>query len=220
MKYKVIEIFESINGEGMRAGELAVFLRFAGCNLCCAYCDTMWANAADAPVREMTLSEIIEEVGRFSARNVTVTGGEPLLQKEIGLLLEALLKEGFSVEIETNGSVPLKEMAEKLPKLIFTMDYKLPGSGMESRMLVENFSALRSRDTVKFVVSDRNDLERAYEIAEQCHLNGKCNLLLSPVFDAIVLEEIVAFMKEKAWKDVRMQIQLHKVIWDPQERGV
>ena len=91
---------------------------------------------------------------------------------------------------------------------------------MESHMNVENFAVLTKKDTVKFVVSDRNDLERAYEIAKAYHLNGACNLLLSPVFDAIELEEIVAFMKEKNWKDARMQIQMHKVIWDPQERGV
>lgn len=220
MKYKVVEIFESINGEGMRAGELAVFLRFAGCNLRCSYCDTMWANEADAPFREMELSEIVEKVCQFSVRNVTVTGGEPLLQENIALLLKELLKKGLSVEIETNGSVSLKQLSEELPELIFTMDYKLAGSSMESHMNVENFAVLSKKDTVKFVVSDRNDLNRAYEISNKYQLNRKCNLLLSPVFDAIALEEIVDFMKAKSWKDARMQIQMHKVIWDPQERGV
>ena len=220
MTYKVVEIFESINGEGMRAGELAVFVRFAGCNLRCSYCDTMWANEADTVYQEMELSEIVEKVCQFSVRNVTITGGEPLLQKNVDLLLSELVKKGLSVEIETNGSIPLKELAKNLPELIFTMDYKLAGSSMESHMNVENFAVLTKKDTVKFVVSDRNDLERAYEIAKAYHLNGACNLLLSPVFDAIELEEIVAFMKEKSWKDARMQIQMHKVIWDPQERGV
>jgi 7-carboxy-7-deazaguanine synthase len=220
VKYKVVEIFESINGEGMKAGELAVFIRFQGCNLCCSYCDTMWANEPDAPYMEMELAEIVETVRNYAVRNVTVTGGEPLRQKEIKALLAALDKEGFAVEIETNGSVALAEYAKDLPEVCFTMDYKLPGSGMEQQMETGNFAVLTKKDTVKFVVSSRSDLERAYEVAERYQLGGRCSILLSPVFGAIEPEEIVSFMKEKRWVDARIQIQLHKVIWNPQERGV
>lgn len=220
MKYNVVEIFQSINGEGMRAGELAVFIRFKGCNLRCRYCDTMWANEADAHYTEMTGEEILSQVKAYQVKNVTVTGGEPLLQKGIEVLLMQLAGEGCFVEIETNGSVSLQQFAGLSPQISFTMDYKLSGSGMEEQMCTDNFALLNRNDTVKFVVSDRKDLERAFEISEKFLLGGRCNLLISPVFGEIVLEEIVEFMKEHHWVDARMQLQLHKVIWDPDERGV
>lgn len=220
MKYNVVEIFQSINGEGMKAGELAVFVRFKGCNLRCRYCDTMWANEADTVYTEMDEEEIICEVKKCYVKNVTVTGGEPLLQKGIEVLLKRLTEEGFWVEIETNGSIFLKNFIAISPKLSFTMDYKLAGSEMEEKMCTDNFALLSKKDTVKFVVSGREDLERAFAVAEEFSLGEKCNILLSPVFDEIALEEIVVFMKEHHWTDARMQIQMHKVIWDPQERGV
>ena len=220
MKYNVVEIFQSINGEGMKAGELAVFVRFKGCNLRCRYCDTMWANEADAVCTVMTEEEIICEVKKSQVRNVTVTGGEPLLQPGVELLLKRLTEEGFWVEIETNGSVSLEKFIVISPKISFTMDYKLAGSDMEEKMCTDNFALLEKKDTVKFVVSGRADLERAFSVAEEFALGQKCNILLSPVFQEIALEEIVEFMKEYHWTDARMQIQMHKVIWDPQERGV
>ena len=103
---------------------------------------------------------------------------------------------------------------------VFTMDYKLRGSGMESGMSIGNFNYLCKNDTVKFVVSDEEDLERAYEISKRYHLNGKCNLILSPVFGRIEPEEIVTFLIENQLNDVKLQLQLHKYIWDPQKRGV
>lgn len=220
MKYKVVEIFQSINGEGMKAGELAVFVRFQGCNLRCRYCDTTWANEADAPCTQMDEDELLREVKKYAVKNVTITGGEPLLQKGIAGLLRKLSMAGMAVEIETNGSVPLKEFAALSPDISFTMDYKLAGSGMEDKMCTDNFSLLTAKDTVKFVVSGRADLERAFQVTEEFSLGGRCNILLSPVFGEIVLEEIVEFMKEYHWTDARMQIQMHKVIWNPQKRGV
>ncbi len=220
MKYKVAEIFESINGEGMKAGELSLFIRFAGCNLCCSYCDTKWANGQDASYTEMGLDEIIEKVQGCQVKNITVTGGEPLLQNGVGTLLQALSDKGFYVEIETNGSIPLQEFAKELPDVVFTMDYKLPSSGMEQQMDTGNFAVLQKKDTVKFVVSDRADLKRAFAVSQEYSLGCKCNILLSPVFGAIEPEEIVTFMKENHWTDARLQVQLHKVIWDPQKRGV
>lgn len=220
MKYRVAEIFQSINGEGKKAGELAVFVRFCGCNLHCDYCDTMWANEPDCAAKIMDADEILKAVQHYPAKNVTLTGGEPLLQEGIEELLWALLQAGFAVEIETNGSVALQDIAPVSQKITFTMDYKLPGSGMEAAMVPENFDCLTERDAVKFVVSDRRDLLRAHEVAG-AYLKGKqCAILLSPVFDRIEPAEIVEFMKEYGWTEARLQIQLHKVIWDPQERGV
>lgn len=220
MKYNVVEIFQSINGEGMKAGELAAFVRFKGCNLRCRYCDTMWANEADAAYTEMDEEEIIHAIKECQVKNVTVTGGEPLLQKGMDALLKRMVEEGFLVEIETNGSIPLEKFYAISKSISFTMDYKLAGSGMEQKMHTENFALLDKKDTVKFVVAQKEDLERAFAVAEKFSLNGACNILLSPVFDEIALEEIVEFMKEHHWTDARMQIQMHKVIWNPQERGV
>lgn len=220
MKYEVVEIFQSINGEGMKAGELAVFLRLKGCNLSCRYCDTTWANAEDAECRKMDEEEILDEIKQYKVRNVTVTGGEPLLRRGMRLLLTKLTEAGFYVEIETNGSVPLQEFAGISPKLSFTMDYKLGGSGMEDKMDTGNFSLLTKRDTVKFVVSDNRDMERAYDVSKRFLSDGQCNLLISPVFGEISLEEIVEFMKAHHWTEARMQLQMHKIIWNPEKRGV
>lgn len=220
MEYKVVEIFQSINGEGMKAGELSVFVRMQGCNLSCEYCDTSWANTADAIYQSMTAKDIISRVKEERVKNVTLTGGEPLLQPNISELLLGLAKAGFVVEIETNGSVSLKEFVNLSSQISFTMDYKLAGSKMEQKMDVSNFSLLRKKDTVKFVVSDREDLERAYEVTRKYLAEGQCNILLSPVFGKIEPEEMVEFMKEKHWTKARLQLQMHKIIWDPQKRGV
>ena len=220
MRYEVVEIFQSINGEGMKAGELAAFIRLKGCNLNCRYCDTMWANEEDAFCTEMDEEEIIREVNQYHVKNVTVTGGEPLFRKGMGKLLKRLVKEGYAVEIETNGSVSIREFALISPNISFTMDYKLPGSGMEENMCVGNFSLLTGNDTVKLVVSGREDLENAYKVTEQFSLTERCHVLLSPAFGETRPEEIVDFMKERHWTEVRMQIQMHKVIWDANQRGV
>ena len=221
MSFKVVEIFESINGEGMRAGELAVFVRMKGCNLSCNYCDTMWANKPDCEFEEMTAEQIVDRVKKSGIKNVTLTGGEPLLQKDADKLLEAFSSEkDIRVEIETNGSIALDPFCKKDRKVIFTMDYKLKGSGMEEQMCLSNFALLQRDDTVKFVVSDQTDLERAYEIEQKYALGQKCHVLISPVFGKIIPADMVAFMMEKKWVTARMQIQMHKVIWDPQARGV
>lgn len=220
MKYNVVEIFQSINGEGMRAGELAVFIRFKGCNLRCRYCDTMWANEETAAFTEMTEDEILFEVKKYQVKNITVTGGEPLLQMGIEKLLERLTKEGYRVEIETNGSVFIRPFVNISPSVSFTMDYKLAGSGMEEKMCMDNFSLLASKDTVKFVVSGIKDLERAFEVSKTYLADSGCNILISPVFGEIAPDRMVEFMKEHHWTEARLQIQLHKVIWHPDERGV
>lgn len=220
MVYKVVEIFQSINGEGMRAGELAVFVRMQGCNLSCEYCDTAWANLANAEYQMMSVDDIVHKVCKNQVKNVTLTGGEPLLQHGIEVLLTKLTDMGFNIEIETNGSIYLKKFIGLSPHISFTMDYKLAGSGMEDKMNTENFSLLTTKDTVKFVVASKEDLERAYEVSKKFLLGRRCHILLSPVFGKIELEEIVEYMKEKHWTEARMQIQMHKVIWDPQKRGV
>lgn len=219
--YKVVEIFTSINGEGRRAGQLALFIRFQKCNLHCSYCDTSWANTDSAAYKELTEDELYDEIKKSGIRNITLTGGEPLLQPEIGVLLHKLAADDtLSVEIETNGSISIEEFSRVKNPPLFTLDYKLPGSGMEAHMKVENFAYLKPDDTVKFVAGSRLDLERAQEIIAGFQLTEKCAVYISPVFGAIAPAEIVEFMKQYRLNGVNLQLQLHKIIWDPQQRGV
>ena len=220
--YKVVELFTSINGEGQRAGQIAVFVRFQGCNLHCSFCDTTWANEKDAKYQLMSEKEICGKILSTGIHNVTLTGGEPLLQENIKELLTLLLGQpSLSIEIETNGSISIKpflSLQGKRPR--FTLDYKLAGSCMESYMDIENYQYLQMEDTVKFVCSDKNDLERAKQIIDHYELTKKSRVYLSPAFGKIEYSDIVAFLLEHKMNDVTMQIQMHKIIWDPNMRGV
>ncbi len=216
---KVVEKFVSINGEGVRAGEAAVFIRFKGCNLACSFCDTKWANEKDCPYEEMSPDDITSYVKDTGITNVTLTGGEPLLQRDIKELITKLLDAGHRVEIETNGSVDIKPFTEG-NRPVFTLDYKLPGSGCEKEMLFTNFEALESCDTVKFVSGSPEDLARAKEVIDSYDLAHRCHVYISPVFGSIEPVEIVDFLIRNKMNDVRLQLQMHKVIWDPEKRGV
>ena len=219
--FKVCEKFVSINGEGIKAGQLSVFVRFKGCNLDCSYCDTKWANEKDADFESMSTDEIVKYVVETSVQNVTLTGGEPLIQPGISGLIKNLKENDLNVEIETNGAVNLKPFcSDETRPDCFTMDYKLPESDMEKYMNTDNFKILRKKDTLKFVASSVNDLKKAKEIIEKYELIGKVNIIFSPVFGKIELTDIVDFLKDNKLNDVRMQLQMHKFIWDPEERGV
>lgn len=218
--YPVAEKFVSINGEASRAGELAVFIRFRGCNLNCSYCDTKWAGSPDSPAEMLSAEELVEYVKSTGVVNVTLTGGEPLLQENLYELIEGLSKINCSVEIETNGSQPIAELSRKPCRPLFTLDYKLPSSGMEDKMLMENYEYLGSSDVVKFVAGSRADLEKAAEIIGKYDLAVRCKVYLSPVYGKIKPAEMVDFMIEKNLNAVRLQLQLHKFIWDPEKRGV
>ena len=149
-----------------------------------------------------------------------MTGGEPLLTEEIAPLIEALGTAGFSVEIETNGSVSLNTFDTLAHRPAFTMDYKCPDSGMENAMNTDNFSLLIPQDTVKFVVSSISDLDKAREICIQYKVAEHCPIFLSPVFGRIEPKEIVEYMIEHHWNEARLQLQMHKFIWPPEQRGV
>jgi 7-carboxy-7-deazaguanine synthase len=221
MKFKVVEKFTSVNGEGALSGQLVVFIRFAGCNLDCSYCDTTWANSMDVGYDFMTSEDIYKYIKSTGIRNVTLTGGEPLLQEGIIELLEVLSKDiSLHVEIETNGSVPLDEFLSIENPPSFTMDYKLPSSNMEDKMNLDNFKYLRDKDTVKFVSGSMEDLQKAKYIIDKYELSGKTKVYISPVFGQIDLEAIVDFMKDNNMNGVNLQMQLHKIIWDPNKRGV
>ena len=216
----VVEKFISINGEGAHAGELAAFIRFRGCNLACSYCDTCWANTENAPAEYETIEELAEWVAETGVHNVTLTGGEPLLHKETGALAELLIENGCRVEIVTNGSISLDRLAAAENRPVFTMDYKLPSSGMEEFMCLNNFRLLGCHDTVKFVSGSIDDLERAAELIREYRLTEHCHVFISPVFGEIDPADIVSFMEERMMNGVRLQLQLHKFIWEPTRRGV
>ena len=219
--YKVVEIFSSINGEGKKAGQIALFIRMQGCNLDCKYCDTSWANEEGCRFHWTSTEEILELVRSMQIKNVTVTGGEPLLQDNIKELFEMLAKEpGVEVEIETNGSVDLIPYLDIANRPSFTMDYKLPSSGAEDEMLMTNLTCIDKRDLVKFVIGDLEDLARAKEVIEEFDLIAKTNVYFSPVWGEIEMEQIVNFMKYHRMNGVTLQLQMHKIIWDPQMRGV
>ncbi len=217
--YEVAEKFISINGEGRLAGRAAVFIRFKGCNLNCSYCDTKWANNRNLVCEKMTGEEIYSYIKSTGIRSVTLTGGEPLLQKDIYSLLEVLCGDDFlKIEIETNGSVSIEPFLRLKNRPSFTLDYKTPSSGMEEHMLLKNYSLIDERDTVKFVCGSREDLERAKSAANSLKLT--CPVYLSPVFGKIDPAEIVDFIIENKMNNVNLQLQLHKFIWDPDKRGV
>lgn len=222
MNFKVIEKFVSVNGEGRLSGQLAVFIRFACCNLNCSYCDTTWANEENVKYDSMTSQDIYEYIKSTEVRNITLTGGEPLLQEGILELLDLLSSDNkLSIEIETNGSIPLEvfsKIKDNPPK--FTMDYKLGSSNMEHMMRTENFEYLSKKDTVKFVAGTFEDLDKTKYIINKYNLVNKTNVYISPVFGKINMEEIVEFMKNNKMNGVTLQMQLHKVIWEPEKRGV
>ncbi len=227
--FKVVEKFVSINGEGRRAGELAVFIRFMGCNLRCSYCDSLYAVSSEASYEVMTEAEIYDYILSTGILNVTLTGGEPLISPGMDDLIVLLAASGkINVEIETNGSIDISPVIERLSsiseevaeRVSFTVDYKCPGSGVEDKMCLTCFEKIRSVDTVKFVVSDKNDLEKMLRIISEYDLAEKGKVYVSPVFGKIDPKDIVSFMEEKKLNKVRLQLQLHKYIWDPDRRGV
>lgn len=221
MEYKVAESFISINGEGIRSGELALFIRFTQCNLRCSYCDTMWANSKDSPYKLMSKEDILNLIRDSDVDNVTITGGEPLLQRGITDLLNYISQKcDKTIEIETNGSIDIKEVKDLKNPPLLTMDYKLPSSGMEEKMLLNNLHLLNRDDTVKFVVGSYKDLLKAKEIIEGFRLQGNTNIYISPVFNKIEPEDIVTFMKDNRLNRVKLQVQLHKIIWHPDAVGV
>lgn len=219
MNYKVVEKFISINGEGTHAGQIAAFIRFQGCNLNCSFCDTKWANEENVPCELMSAEDIYTYIKDSGVTNVTLTGGEPLRQEGIEELLDLLGADlNLRVEIETNGSILLDKFSKY--RVCFTMDYKLSCSGMEKAMQTDNFALLDKKDTVKFVVGSQADLLRMKEVAEQYQLAEKTNVYISPVFGAIDPEEMVQFLIEHKLNHITMQLQMHKIIWDPNKRGV
>lgn len=213
---KVVEIFKSIDGEGKRAGLPTVFIRLFGCNLKCSYCDTQYGcEGTDYKIR--SIPDILDTLDRYRTKSVTITGGEPLIHPGIKQLVELLLRRGYWVNIETNGSQYIGNLPAN-PNVFVTMDYKCPSSGMENNMCLENLHTLSSTDVLKFVVGSHEDLITALSILEE--YDPKAQIYFSPVFGKIEPAAIVDFILDHGLDSCKIQLQMHKIIWDPNKRGV
>lgn len=217
--YKVNEIFLSIDGEGVRTGLPTVFIRLYGCNLKCSYCDTRY-SCENNEYTEMPLMDILEKVLSYGVPRVTLTGGEPLIHEGVKDLINSLVANDIEVNIETNGAVDLDDFWEYKynSKVIFTMDYKCASSGMEDKMKLWNLKLLQPKDVIKFVVSNYNELEKMEYILEESEC--KAQPYVSPVFGAIEPKELVEYILDNKLNNVKVQVQLHKIIWNPNMRGV
>lgn len=217
--YKVNEIFVSIDGEGVRTGLPTVFIRLYGCNLKCSYCDTRY-SCENSEYTEMSLMDILEQVLSYGVPRVTLTGGEPLIHEGVKDLINSLVVNGIEVNIETNGAVDLSDFWEfrYSSKVIITMDYKCASSGMEDKMNLWNLKLLQPKDVIKFVVSNYNELEKMEYILEESEC--KAQPYVSPVFGAIEPKELVEYILDNKLNNVKVQVQLHKIIWNPNMRGV
>jgi 7-carboxy-7-deazaguanine synthase len=209
---KINEIFKSIQGESTYAGLPCTFVRLAGCNLRCTYCDT---NYAYYNGKEISDEEIIAKIDEYGVKFVEFTGGEPLLQEETPKLIKTLLDKGYEVLIETNGSICIGCLDKRLNII---MDYKTPKSGMSERMRVKNFEFLKKTDQIKFVLMDESDYIWAKDIIVSNNLIEKHdNILMSPAFDALSPKSLVNWVLKDNLQ-VRVQLQIHKYIWAPDER--
>lgn len=214
MNLNIIEIFASVQGETSLTGLPTTFIRLAACNLRCTWCDTSYSFGRGTPI---SISAIIEETRKNGCQNVCVTGGEPLLQENVYILMEKLLDAHFKVSLETGGSLSIAKVD---PRVTTILDIKCKGSGMSHKNLMSNLDILKPSAEVKFVISNQEDYIFAKEICEQYNLYAKVsNVLFSPVFDVLEAKTLVEWiLKDKL--PVRLNLQTHKFIWDPLTKGV
>jgi len=210
----VNEIFHSIQGESSRAGQPCVFVRLTACDLRCSWCDTPYAFYEGT---KRSLDEVVSEVEQYDCPLVEITGGEPLLQEEVYPLMQALAERGRTVLLETGGHRPIDRVP---PSVIRIVDVKCPGSGESAKNHWANLDALRPHDEVKFVIADREDYEFAREIITRYALPGRvAAILFSPVHGVLESRTLSEWMLADR-VPARLQIQLHKIIWSPETRGV
>jgi 7-carboxy-7-deazaguanine synthase len=210
---RLTEIFFSIQGESTHAGRPCVFVRLTGCPLRCTWCDTAYAFHGGT---ERSLESIVVEVEHYGCRLVEITGGEPLAQPEVHLLITALADRGYTVLIETSGALDITPVD---PRATLIMDLKCPGSGMADRNLWANIPWLKPTDEIKFVIKDRADYEWAITKVREYRLTDKHTVLFSPVFDELDSRALAEWVLADRLP-IRLQLQLHKHIWDPAMRGV
>jgi 7-carboxy-7-deazaguanine synthase len=209
---RVTEIFFSLQGEGTRAGLPCVFVRFTGCDLRCVYCDTAYAFHGGT---EMAPEAVLEAVAKFPCRLVLLTGGEPLLQRDLPALARALLDRGYEVTVETHGQRPLEALPAEAIRIV---DVKTPDSG-EVATDLGYLDRLARHDEVKFVVSSRADFDWSLDVVRRHALEGRVHVLFSPVWGRVEPRELAAWVLASG-VDARLSLQIHKVIWGAEARGV
>ncbi len=219
----MVEIFETVEGEGTRAGFPTVFVRLFGCNLRCSWCDTKYSYPPVEAESVMTIEEIVQAVQGFRSRNICLTGGEPLLYGEKSLALAQALAELGQVDdlhIETNGAIDLTMFLSGIdsPKVRYIMDFKLPDSGEMDKMIVSNLGKLRKQDELKFVIGSEEDFRVAVEVLRSHPTEALP--LFSPVWETMPPRRLVELMLGSGLSGVKLNMQLHKIIWDPAMRGV
>jgi 7-carboxy-7-deazaguanine synthase len=208
------EIFHSIQGESTHTGRPCVFVRLTACDLRCSWCDTSYAFTEG---RKMSLDEIVDQVDRYDCPLVEITGGEPLLQREVYPLMDRLLASGRTVMIETGGHISIEQVPAPVIKIV---DVKCPGSGESHRTHWDNLDLLAAHDEVKFVIKDRGDYEFARDIVVRHRLTGRiAAVLFSPVHGVLDPRELAGWILEDKL-EVRLQLQVHKFIWGADVRGV
>ena len=210
-KLRITEIFCSLQGESTRAGLPTVFVRLTGCPLRCAWCDTEYAFTGG---ENMALAQVLGEVAKHGTRTVCVTGGEPLAQKNCLPLLEALADAGYSVSLETSGALDISSVDPRVSKI---MDLKAPDSGESDKNRWENLAQLTPHDEIKLVLASGRDYEWAREALRSRRLDAICPVLMSPVTGSLDPQLLAEWILRDRLP-VRMQVQLHKVIWGG-ERG-
>jgi 7-carboxy-7-deazaguanine synthase len=203
---KIHEIFHSLQGESTRVGLPTVFVRLTGCPLRCGYCDTAYAFQGG---ENMTLDQILERVASYGARYVTVTGGEPLAQKQSIALMNRLCDAGYDVSLETGGSLDTSQVD---PRVSVILDIKTPGSGEVQKNLWTNLDHLKPTDEVKFVLCGREDYDWAKQMLAEHAISEKCTVLFSPVYSQLNPTDLADWVLQDHLP-VRMQVQLHKILW-------
>ncbi|PPC93591.1 MAG: 7-carboxy-7-deazaguanine synthase QueE [Methylotenera sp.] len=206
MKLKIHEIFHSLQGESTRVGLPTVFVRLTGCPMRCVYCDTAYAFSGGS---NMEIDDIVAKVAEYGTHYVTVTGGEPLAQKDCHVLLKDLCDAGFSVSLETGGAIDISKVDQRVSVIL---DVKTPASGEMENNIWTNLDHLKATDEVKFVLCNRADYEWAKALVAKDKLADKCTVLFSPVYQQVNPTELAEWVLADKLP-VRMQIQLHKVLW-------
>ena len=200
------EIFYSIQGEAKNSGKPTVFIRTAGCPFRCSYCDTDYAFTEG---KQTKISEIIKLIKKFDTKYITVTGGEPLAQKNIRYLLESLIINSYNISLETSGLIDISDVPKDIE---IVMDIKTPSSNEESKNIKKNLSIIKKTDVIKFVIGDKNDYEWSKEILSENNLVNFSNIYFSPVHDLLKPKDIAKWILDDNLK-VTLQLQIHKYIW-------